>query len=70
MLGRAPSVLLSATLDDAVAARRRPNVPGTSDRANWRLPLPVSVEDLPQHFGAQAVVKVLATAVQTPSDAR
>jgi 4-alpha-glucanotransferase len=70
MLGRAPSVLLSATLEDAVAARRRPNVPGTSDRPNWRLPLPVSVEELPHHAGARAVVEVLAKAVRTPSDAR
>src|SRR3712207_4608961 len=47
LLARAPSLLLSATLDDAVAERRRPNVPGTTDRPNWSLPLPVLVEDLP-----------------------
>ena len=41
LLARAPSTLLSATLDDAVAERRRPNMPGTTDRPNWSLPLPV-----------------------------
>jgi 4-alpha-glucanotransferase len=48
-LARAPSALLSATLDDAVAEERRPNLPGADDRPNWCLPLPVPVEDLPEH---------------------
>src|SRR3954462_2320035 len=48
-LAEAPSLLLSATLEDAVADRRRPNMPGTTDRPNWSLPLPVRVEDLAAH---------------------
>jgi len=48
-LARAPSALLSATLDDAVAEERRPNLPGAGDRPNWCLPLPVPVEDLAAH---------------------
>ena len=39
-LAEAPSLLLSATLDDAVGEHRRPNMPGTTDRPNWSLPLP------------------------------
>ena len=59
-LATAPSTLLSATLDDAVAEERRPNIPGTTDRPNWDLPLPVPTEELAAHPGVQAVAAVLA----------
>jgi 4-alpha-glucanotransferase len=46
-LARTPSMLVAATLEDAVLAPRRPNIPGTVDeRPNWRIPLPVLLEDL------------------------
>jgi 4-alpha-glucanotransferase len=46
-LARTPSMLVAATLEDAVGATDRPNVPGTIDeRPNWALPLPVTVEEL------------------------
>jgi 4-alpha-glucanotransferase len=45
-LGRAASLLLAVSLDDAVAQERRPNVPGTTDRDNWRVPLPVPLDEL------------------------
>ena len=46
-LARAPSMLVAATLEDAVLAPRRPNVPGTTtERPNWRIPLPVLLDDL------------------------
>src|SRR4051812_13386293 len=60
LLARAPSTLLSAPLDDAVAEERRPNMPGTTERPNWSLPLPVRVEDLPQHPLLQEVARTLA----------
>jgi 4-alpha-glucanotransferase len=60
LLTRAPSTLLSATLEDAVADERRPNMPGADGRPNWRLPLPVLVEDLPQHPLLQSVAHTLA----------
>jgi 4-alpha-glucanotransferase len=59
-LAGAPSILLSATLDDALAGERRPNMPGAGERPNWRLPLPVPVEDLAAHPGVRAVAAVLA----------
>jgi len=59
LLAQAPSVLLSATLDDAVGELRRPNVPGTTERPNWSLPLPVLVEDLPGHALLQTVARTL-----------
>lgn len=64
LLARSPSVLLAATLEDAVAERQRPNVPGTTDRPNWRLRLQVGVEDLPAHEGALGVARVLDAAVR------
>jgi 4-alpha-glucanotransferase len=63
LLAEAPCRLLSATLDDAVGERRRPNMPGTTDRPNWSLPLPVAVEDLPEHPLLQAVARALGDGV-------
>jgi 4-alpha-glucanotransferase len=62
-LATAPSLLLSATLEDAVADRRRPNMPGAADRPNWSLPLPVLVDDLPGHELLQTVARTLADGV-------
>ncbi len=45
-LGRAPSRLVVATLDDATLAVRRPNLPGDLDRPNWSIPLPRTLEQL------------------------
>jgi 4-alpha-glucanotransferase len=46
-LAEAPSVLITATLDDALAVAERPNVPGTTDeRPNWSLALPAPLETL------------------------
>jgi len=46
-LARTPAMLVAATLEDAVEAHDRPNVPGTIDqRPNWSLPLPARLEDL------------------------
>jgi 4-alpha-glucanotransferase len=63
LLAQAPSRLLSATLDDAVGAPRRPNMPGAADRPNWSLPLPVPVEDLPGHPLLRTVVRVVTEGV-------
>jgi 4-alpha-glucanotransferase len=63
LLARAPSTLLSATLDDALGEVRRPNMPGATDRPNWSLPLPVPVEDLPAHPLLQRIARTLADGV-------
>src|SRR3954454_1710868 len=68
-LAEAPCLLLSATLEDAVAEERRPNIPGTTDRPNWSLPLPVPVEDLPGHPLLQTVARRLAEGVAGPTKA-
>ncbi|MFN8110768.1 MAG: 4-alpha-glucanotransferase [Thermoleophilia bacterium] len=47
LLARTPSMLACASLDDAVGALMRPNVPGTIDQhPNWRVPLPETREDM------------------------
>jgi 4-alpha-glucanotransferase len=46
-LAEAPSLLVTATLDDALAAPERPNVPGTAfERPNWSISLSLTLEDL------------------------
>ncbi len=57
-LGRADSLLLALSLEDAVLEERRPNVPGTTadDRDNWCIPLPVDVDALPGLRSPQVVV--------------
>lgn len=49
-LGRSPAVVRLASLDDAVVHVDRPNMPGTVDEwPNWRIPLPVPLEELEHH---------------------
>jgi 4-alpha-glucanotransferase len=60
-LGAAPSMLVTAALDDLVGAQHRPNVPGTIDEhPNWRIPLPVPLDDLPSTPLADRIVAALS----------
>ena len=46
-LAKAPSMVVTATLDDALRVEERPNLPGTTtERPNWSLALPKSLEEL------------------------
>lgn len=46
-LAASPSALVTATMEDALALRQRPNLPGTTDeRPNWSAPLPVPLADV------------------------
>jgi 4-alpha-glucanotransferase len=46
-LARAPSMVVTATLDDALCVEERPNLPGTTtERPNWSLALPKDLEDI------------------------
>ena len=46
-LGRAPSAVVTATLEDALGVAERPNMPGTTTEwPNWRIPLPLTVEQI------------------------
>jgi 4-alpha-glucanotransferase len=47
LLGEAPSMLVTATLEDACAVPERPNMPGTvTEWPNWSLALPLPLEAL------------------------
>jgi 4-alpha-glucanotransferase len=64
-----PNRLVLAQLDDALAVEDRPNVPGTDRHArpaNWSLPLPVRVEDLPDHPTVRAVAEAMSAARSRP----
>ena len=67
LLAQAPSRLLSATLDDAVAAERRPNIPGATERENWSIPLPVRIEDLPRQQLAARIANTLRDGLKDPA---
>ena len=68
LLAEAPAVLLCATLEDAVGATKRPNIPGTdAERPNWSLALPVSLEDLEENPLARRVARILGDAVAAPA---
>lgn len=59
-LAAAPSVVVTATLDDALGVHERPNMPGTIDEwPNWRLALPVPLDALPQHPLARRVADAM-----------
>ena len=46
-LARAPSAVVAATLEDALAVTQRPNMPGTvSERPNWSLALPLRLDEV------------------------
>lgn len=63
LLARAPSMLLTATLEDAVLEERRPNLPGVAARTNWSMALPMPLEQLVEHPTALGVAQVLRAAV-------
>ena len=62
LLADAPSLLLAASLDDALAVTARPNMPGTTERANWSLPLPVPLDELADQPGVTGLAKLLGEA--------
>jgi 4-alpha-glucanotransferase len=46
-LAEAPSMIVLATLEDALGVRARPNIPGTTtERINWSKGLPLPIEEL------------------------
>jgi 4-alpha-glucanotransferase len=59
-LATAPSRLLTATLDDAMAVPQRPNMPATTDEwPNWSIPLPAPIETLEKSPLAASVARAL-----------
>jgi 4-alpha-glucanotransferase len=61
LLSEAPSLLVTATLEDAAGAADRPNMPGTDRRRpNWSLALPLTLEQLKEHPLAREIAGILA----------
>ncbi len=59
-LATAPSLLVSGTLDDAIATVDRPNMPGTmTEWPNWCLALPLPLEELETSPLAKRVAEAL-----------
>jgi 4-alpha-glucanotransferase len=64
LLADSPSMLLTATLDDAVAEPQRPNMPGADGkRPNWCLPLNLPLEKIETHPLPRQTAAILAEAV-------
>lgn len=60
LLARAPSMILTATFEDALGVEERPNQPGTTDeRPNWSLALPLLLEEIEEHPGPKKVAEAL-----------
>jgi 4-alpha-glucanotransferase len=68
-LARTSSMLVSLSLEDAVLEERRPNVPGTVERDNWRIPLPVPVDKLGETAEALRLVRLVTEAMAEPRQA-
>jgi 4-alpha-glucanotransferase len=61
LLARAPSAVVMATLEDALAVAERPNVPGTTtERPNWCIALPGGLEALEEAPLPRRLAEVLA----------
>jgi len=59
-LSDAPSMLLTAGLDDALGVEERPNMPGTTDEwPNWSIALPLTLEELREDPRPRAVAAAL-----------
>jgi 4-alpha-glucanotransferase len=46
LVAQCPSRLLAASLDDVLAVNERPNMPGTTNRPNWSLALPLPLREI------------------------
>lgn len=59
-LAKSPCTLLAAALDDALLVAERPNMPSTIDQwPNWRLALPVPLEEIETNQVAAAIARAL-----------
>jgi 4-alpha-glucanotransferase len=67
LLATAASTLLLTSPQDALGERRQPNLPGTIDEyPNWRIPLPVSVDELLKHPAVLRAISALRDARPLP----
>ena len=60
-LAEAPSCVILASLEDALAVEERPNLPGTmpDQRPNWSIPLPKKLEEIETDAGVLEIAGIL-----------
>ena len=69
LLAEAPSLVITATLDDAILVEERPNMPGTIDQwPNWRMALPQPIEDIEGRELPRQIADVLSRREPFTSD--
>ncbi len=68
VLARAPSRILTASLDDAAAIEERPNVPATNSdqNPNWSLALPIPIEELMARELPARIAAALSRTAESP----
>jgi 4-alpha-glucanotransferase len=67
-LAAAPPALVTATLDDALEVRERPNMPGTIEEwPNWRLALPTPIDELLLHPTVRRVAAAMRDGRASPA---
>ena len=67
LLASTPCMLVTAAIDDALAVKERPNMPGTTDQwPNWSLPLPLPLEEIQADPRPRRIAAILAR--QPPED--
>jgi 4-alpha-glucanotransferase len=55
--------MVLVSMEDALGVPERPNVPGTVDEfPNWRLALPISLEEVEQADGVQRIAAEMKAA--------
>jgi 4-alpha-glucanotransferase len=59
-LATAPSVLVSASLEDILGVTDRPNQPGTVNETNWSLALPLKLEAIEKDERLRRVAHALS----------
>ncbi len=59
-LATAPSLLVAASLEDALGVTQRPNQPGTVNDTNWSVALPLSLEEIEGDSRPRTIAQVLA----------
>jgi 4-alpha-glucanotransferase len=64
-LAEAPSTVILASLEDALAVEQRPNLPGTmvDERPNWSIPLPKMLEEIETHPEVLKIANILRRGV-------
>lgn len=64
-VARSPSMLLTATLDDALGVEERPNMPGTTHEwPDWSIALPLAIEDIESHPGPRRIAEEMNAGIR------